>query len=497
MPIPTQSAKGLNITKLKGLNNLEIEFGPKPLTAIMGINGCGKTTILHALACCYQPYNGHNSKNHVFSEYFTPNTDSKWAGSKFVFSYDHHLATQRHPNSREYKKDADRWAPRYTTRLQRWVSYIGVRDAVPAIEELKTKSFITLNKTARADNAAQKILADASVVMNRNYTIMTNNAQGRYNYVGVQYSGDDYSAISMGSGEQRIFKILEVLHKAPDYGLILIDEIELLLHTGALKRLINILYREATAKHLQIVFTTHAESVLELTDQVSINHIFIPNTGNSLCFKNGNPKLLYALTGVQIKPLKLFVEDELSKEIVYKIAGDLGIRKHIEVGIFGPAINCFTTAAGAVLSGSNNVSNCLFIIDGDLYRTHQQKKDRMNAVLTGSDFASRRKKVIALKQVSQFILPAGTGPERYFHSIITALPPLNNGIWDEIIGAAQDINAVPDTHHFIDDIIARLGYAENDYKEVVGLLSSLPFWLDYTEPVRTWLQTKQAELNLN
>ena len=219
MSVPKQTAKRHNITKLKGLNGLDIEFGPKPLTAFMGVNGCGKTTILHALACRYQPYNGHGSKNHVFSEYFTPNTDSKWAGSKFIFYYDHDLAPIRHINHREYKKDADRWSPRYTTRLQRWVSYIGVRDAVPAIGELKTKSFITLNKSARADQTAPMILADASVIMNRNYEIITNNVQGRNTYVGVRYNGNEYSAISMGSGEQRIFKILEVLYKAPEYGL--------------------------------------------------------------------------------------------------------------------------------------------------------------------------------------------------------------------------------------------------------------------------------------
>lgn len=495
MAVPQQSAKSLNITKLKGLNSLTIEFGPKPLTAIMGVNGCGKTTILHALACCYQPYNGHVSKNHVFSEYFTPNTDSKWAGSKFTFSYDHVLATQRHLNSREYKKDTDRWSPRYTTRLPRWVTYIGVRDAVPAIEELKTKSFITLNTTTRTDQIATRILADASVIMNRNYTTFTKNVQGRNSYVGVRYIGDDYSAISMGSGEQRIFKILEVVHKAPEYGLILIDEIELLLHTSALKRLIKILYREAINKHLQVVFTTHAESVLEMVDFVSVNHIFVPNHGNTLCFKNVNPKLLYALTGVQAKPLKLFVEDELSKEIVYKISGEVGIRKHVEVGIFGPAINCFTAAAGVVLAG-NNVSNCLFIIDGDLYATILEKKQRINAVLTGTDFASRRNKVTALRQISQFTLPQNIGPEAYFHSLITILPLTDIGVWNEIIGAAQDINAVPDTHHFIDDVIERLGYGKYDYKEVVNLLSSLPFWSAYTQPIRTWLQGKQVEHNL-
>ncbi len=36
--------------QLKGLKDLEIDFTEKPLVAIMGPNGTGKSTILHAIA---------------------------------------------------------------------------------------------------------------------------------------------------------------------------------------------------------------------------------------------------------------------------------------------------------------------------------------------------------------------------------------------------------------------------------------------------------------
>lgn len=56
MAISQQVIHGLNITKLKGILALdEIRFDEKPLTAILGPNGCGKSTVLHALACCYRP----------------------------------------------------------------------------------------------------------------------------------------------------------------------------------------------------------------------------------------------------------------------------------------------------------------------------------------------------------------------------------------------------------------------------------------------------------
>ena len=47
----SQKITSLHIDKLKGLENLDISFEDKNVTAIFGANGCGKSTILHALAC--------------------------------------------------------------------------------------------------------------------------------------------------------------------------------------------------------------------------------------------------------------------------------------------------------------------------------------------------------------------------------------------------------------------------------------------------------------
>lgn len=54
-PVIKQSLDRVKFTQLKGLKNLDIHFGNKKVTAIFGVNGCGKSTILHALACLYRP----------------------------------------------------------------------------------------------------------------------------------------------------------------------------------------------------------------------------------------------------------------------------------------------------------------------------------------------------------------------------------------------------------------------------------------------------------
>lgn len=45
--------KSAHFINLKGLKNVTLNF-EKRLTAIMGVNGSGKTTVIHALACAYQ-----------------------------------------------------------------------------------------------------------------------------------------------------------------------------------------------------------------------------------------------------------------------------------------------------------------------------------------------------------------------------------------------------------------------------------------------------------
>jgi len=89
MPKSNHILKKIHFTKLKNLKNLEISFDEKPLTAILGPNGCGKSTIIHAISCINSPIDTpFSTTNHRFSEFFTPTTHSLWEGSKFeVYQY--------------------------------------------------------------------------------------------------------------------------------------------------------------------------------------------------------------------------------------------------------------------------------------------------------------------------------------------------------------------------------------------------------------------------
>lgn len=62
-----QTLKSADFVQLKGLKNVHIDFS-ESLTAIMGVNGSGKTTVIHALACAFSPEeNGYDYKFSYFS----------------------------------------------------------------------------------------------------------------------------------------------------------------------------------------------------------------------------------------------------------------------------------------------------------------------------------------------------------------------------------------------------------------------------------------------
>lgn len=77
----------------------------------------------------------------------------------------------------------------------------------------------------------------------------------------------------MGAGEQRVFKILELIHTIKPYSMILVDEIDLLLHVSALKKMIEYISKIAKERNLQIIFTTHSIVMNELADFVDISYL--------------------------------------------------------------------------------------------------------------------------------------------------------------------------------------------------------------------------------
>jgi predicted ATP-binding protein involved in virulence len=153
-PVPSQQRlKRLQVVQLKNLKDMDLSFGDEPLTAIMGANRSGKTTLLHSLACAHRP-SEPNAVDYRFPFFFKPNTDSRWIGSDFTITYNHRVGQNVSELQQQYTKAQDRWTPRYAKRPIRPTRYMNIRDSVPEMEVLNRTSMIHYQKQNANDPIA-------------------------------------------------------------------------------------------------------------------------------------------------------------------------------------------------------------------------------------------------------------------------------------------------------------------------------------------------------
>lgn len=484
----------IDITTLKGLKQVRISMGSKPLVAILGVNGAGKSSILHALACAYAP-RGSGTGEYIFPRFFPKTHWGVWNTTKFLVTSELFSADGFKQEPVTFWKDVDQWKPAYDTRPERDVYFIGIGSAVPKIELELGESF-EFDSEVDLGKDQKLILDDMKAIFNREYSgYWILKSKANRNVYALQFGQTKYDAFSMGAGEQRVLHLLAILLAAPQYSLILIDEVDLLLHARAFDALIDVIHKLATRekKELQIVFTTHREAIISKSDKVELRHIH-PGFGpldKTLYFEHATSDIIERLTGTQPKDLEIFVEDDFAEAIVYKVASELGLSRFISIGRYGAAINGFSLAAGYALA-SRNLDDLMIVLDGDVNATDTNRKTLMNAAITGTDPQSIKKNSKALGCIKQFHLTSETNPEQFIHGCMRRLSDSNNKSHQEVIQIARALNAVTNKHDFINKLVERLGGRDSSMalSSVIEVAAKTKEWKTLTQEVRKWIKAR-------
>lgn len=484
-----QFLKRVRYHQLKNLVDLNLDLEGKEVTGIFGPNGYGKSTILHSLLCLYQSQKG--SIDHRFSEYFKTDNVFNYTGSKiemfYEFEDDTHTTQRR---SRLFNKKSDHWIRSYSDRPARPVYFIGIDSCVPSIEIEKDKrqKINTVKDTAVVITKKANILQDASFIMNRQYTdaYFSKSSRKGSQYLTYELAGGlKYKSLSMGAGEQRLFKILSKVYEVPQFSLIIIDEIDLTLHTDALNKMMEVLVRVAHDRHLQIVFTSHREELTKRKD-INIRHIFQTAT-KTMCLHESTPECLDRMTGVAQRTLDVFVEDDLAETIISKCLQQKNVNKRAVIHKFGAAFNAFVVATGFHINGTLD-DKTLVVIDGDRYETDDKKREQIKKVYTGDEPDKAAKREEVLSHITQLVLPVGKTPEEYIWEV------LNNSADDnEIIRSAKSIHAVADKHSYVDRIIDDLGIDRKvALDRIIEQLTKEVCWNGYVSNITSWIDDRIA-----
>ena len=315
----------IEIDKLRGWQAQRVSF-EFPIVAIVGENGSGKSSVLQSAACTYQSAS-EDGVNWFPSEFFPETAWDNLTEVRIEYGYrqgsDHLLHAVRKPTSR--------WLGQ-PDRPKRRVSYIDLSRLQPVGTRV---GYARIAKNRHIDAKSIPFSSDQvqrlSQIMGRDYEtarMAFSDIDENREIPVLSKSGQLYSGFHQGSGETTIAELLRA--QLPQYGLVLIDEVESSLHPRAQRRLIRDLAVAARELECQIIVSTHSPYILEELPLGA--RIYILEAGGRKEIVNGvSPQ--FAMTKMddeQHPECELYVEDPRSaiwlSEILSRHAREIFVR---------------------------------------------------------------------------------------------------------------------------------------------------------------------------
>lgn len=311
-----QFIKKVHLRNVRGFVDETIEF-KSPVTALVGTNGGGKSTILGGAALSYK-----NIRPGQFFPKAFVGDDGMADWTVEVELVDKALSKDK-TITRTARFAQSKW--RRDGFPDRHVEYIEIQRTVPAGELSRFRKFLAGDM---ADFTIANLSADtvkyATAVLDKNienYRAITANANSAAKmYIGSTGAAEKYSQFHFGAGEASIIETIDRIEQAPENALILIEEVENGLHPVAVRLFVQYLQNAAKRKRLQIIFTTHSQDAV---DQLPPEAIWA-----SINKRVWNGKLsiesLRAITGITPNTRVVYVEDEFVVDWVKNAIGRYG-----------------------------------------------------------------------------------------------------------------------------------------------------------------------------
>lgn len=229
-----------------------------PVTALIGPNGGGKSTVLGSAACAYR-----DIRPGIFFPKSAIGDDSMadWAieYSAIDKSLNPHAELRRGCRFRQM-----RW--KRSDVLVRPVLYFGIERTVPAGEKPRFKK---LMRSSYQHTGAQRDL-DATVADQVKKILGKPVSEFHVTDIGSSDSfhigGDgtvEYSEFHFGAGEASVIRMVSAIETTEENALILVEEIENGLHPVAIRRLVEYFVDIAERRSSQVIFTTHSDYALD------------------------------------------------------------------------------------------------------------------------------------------------------------------------------------------------------------------------------------------
>lgn len=360
----------IRLTKVRAFTNEAVDFD-FPVTALIGTNGGGKSTILGAAAIAHKSIRP--------GLFFPKSSIGDQSMSFWSIGYDI-IDKTKHPNQvvqRSARFRNSKWAR--DDVIDRPVLYFGIIRTVPAGERREFKKLATFNykfKGSRA-NLEQTVAEQVAKILGKDVSHFqqADISTSQHFYVGGDGS-ITYSEFHFGAGESSVIRMVTLIESMPPNALVLIEEIENGLHPVAVRRMVEYLIDVAERRSIQAIYTTHSEDALR---PLPTEAIWAAIDGK---VRQGRISIeaLRAITGRIDEQMAIFVEDTFAKDWVESIIRN-DLPEHMdEIGVY--AVSGDGQAHSIHLAHRKNPSiatklKSICVLDGD----SQQNEDLSKGVI--------------------------------------------------------------------------------------------------------------------
>lgn len=400
-----------------------------PLTVLIGINGSGKSSALHALYGCPER---KSTGEHWFSTPLDPIKQNRLVGQIPSVIYTYEVANnivEVIKRRSGVAKGLDYWETsrpillygmqpledgKRNPPIKKPVKFLDFRSELSAFDkffhfgQFKNRKTITskqdylrkysvyiknsfttdqpssaYNKSSkRPRHAGPSFLKDLAYILGKTYSdckIMLHNFYGEEGVTVLFNHGSKiYSEAFAGRGEFAVVKLLYEIVSAKDGSLIILDEPEVSLHPLAQERLKIYLLRSCLEKKLQIVLSSHSAKIIEFLPEEAIKLFYEDNNGKFSILNKCSYFEAFHKIGETINHLNkknIIVEDTIAKILLDTILNDLnGDYPLLFTVVYFPGGAEHAIKSSVIYSQEDEKNKFLFL-DGDKRKTHFKTDD--------------------------------------------------------------------------------------------------------------------------